>query len=230
MEISFRDRVSITLRQNRWVICAELLVVVAFLALELKDFPGIFFVFPFVWISLWLRKIGWKGVGLRRPPSWVRTLVLATLTGIGLQLLAIWLIDPLLVQLTGQPFDMSDLRRVPGNMPNLIAYIIIGWLLGAFLEEMVFRGYMINRFVDLFGNKQIGLTVGALVGSILFAIGHLNLGIASVVETFLFSLAYSALYLTAGRNLWLPIISHGIYNTTFFVLLYFGYTASWFIL
>lgn len=227
MKITFRDRIAMTLNQNRWVISAELFVVVALLALELKDFPGILFVFPLVWVSLWLRKLGWKGVGLRSTPSWLRTLLLGVMTGVAFQLLAIWLIDPLLVQLTGQPFDASELRTIPGRIPNLIAYILIGWLLGAFLEEMVFRGYMINRFIGLFGRVRIGLAVGVLVSSILFAIGHLNLGIASVIETFLFSLAYSALYLAAGRNLWLPIISHGIYNTTFFVLLYFGYNPSW---
>jgi membrane protease YdiL (CAAX protease family) len=230
MEISLRDRVSLALSQNRWVISTELLVVVALLSLELKDFPGILFVFPLVWVSLWLRKLGWKGVGLRAPPSWLRTLALGASTGVSLQLLAIWLIDPLLVQLTGHPFDLSELHGIPGRLPNLVAYIIIGWLLGALLEEMVYRGYMINRFVDLFGSKRIGSAVGVMVGSILFAIGHLNLGIASVVETFLFSLAYSALYLAAGRNLWLPIISHGIYNTTFFILVYFGYAPSWVIL
>lgn len=227
---SFRSRVSLTLSRNRWVISAELLVIVAFLALELKDFPGILLVFPLVWISLWLRKLGWKGVGLRRPPNWLRTVALGVLTGIMAQLLAVWLIDPLLVQLTGQPFDLSDFRRIPGNAPNLLAYIVIGWLLGAFLEEMVYRGYMINRFVDLFRSKRLGSVVGVMVGSLLFAIGHLNLGIASVLETFLFSLLYSALYLAAVKNLWLPIISHGIYNTTFFVLVYLGYTAPWFVL
>jgi membrane protease YdiL (CAAX protease family) len=227
MWISYRDRACMALNQNRWVISAELFVVVALLALELKDFPGILFVFPIVWVMLWLRKLGWKGVGLHRPPSWFRTLVLGALTGVALQLLAIWLIDPLLVQLTGQPFDMSEFHRIQGRLPNLIAYIIIGWLLGAFLEEMVFRGYMINRFTNLFDRRLVGLVVGVLVSSVLFAIGHLNLGISSVVETFLFSLAYSGLYLAAGRNLWLPIISHGVYNMTFFVLVYFGYNPSW---
>ena len=227
METSFRDRISLILIQNRWIISAEVLVVVAFLALELKDFPGILFVFPFVWFLLWFRKIGWKGVGLRKPSNWGRTILIGALSGVLLQLLAIWLIDPFLVQLTGQPFDMSELSRVPGNIPNAVAYIIIGWTLGAFLEEMVFRGYLISRFDDLIGNKRIALITAISIGSILFAIGHLNLGIASVVETLFFSLAYYALFLAADRNLWLPIISHGIYNTTFFILLYFGYSPSW---
>ena len=78
---------------------------------------------------------------------------------------------------------------------------------------------MINRFIDLLGDNRIGWTVGVLVSSALFAIGHVNLGIASVLENFIFALVFAGLYLTAGRNLWLPIIAHGFYNSLAFVLI-----------
>lgn len=230
MNTSLRDRISKMFNHNRLVISAELFVVVALHALEVKDFPAILFSFPLGWISLWLRKLGWRGVGLRRPTSWLRTLGLGALIGVAWQLIAIWLIDPLLVQLVGEPFDASQFERIPGSVPNLVAWIIIGWLLGAFLEETVLRGYMISRFADLFGDNRTGWTVGVLVSSMLFAIGHMNLGIASVLETFIFALVFAGLYLAAGRNLWLPIIAHGFSNSLIFVLIYLGFNPSWFIL
>lgn len=222
MKISLRDRTALILRQNRLVISAELLVIVALQALEVKDFPALLFSFPLAWISLWLRKLGWRGVGLWRPKSWLRTLGLGVLIGVVYQLIELWLIDPLMVKLGGGPMDLSQFERLPGSIPNLVAWILIGWLLGAFLEEMVLRGYMISRFVDLLGDNRIGWMVGVLVSSVLFAIGHMNLGMASVLENFFFALVFAGLYLAVGRNLWLPIVAHGIYNTLGFVLIYLG--------
>jgi membrane protease YdiL (CAAX protease family) len=89
---------------------------------------------------------------------------------------------------------------------------------------------MISRFADLFGDNRIGWTVGILVSSMLFAIGHVNLGIVSVVENFLFALVFAGLYLATGRNLWLPIIAHGFYNSLIFILIYLGFNPSWFVL
>ena len=222
MKSPLRDRISTVFRQNRLVISAELFLVMAIHALEIKDFPAIFFTFPLSWISLWLRKLGWRGVGLRKPISWLRTIGLGILIGVAWQLVEFWIIDPLILQAGGIPVDLSQFERLPGSIPNLIAWIIIGWLLGAFPEEMILRGYMINRFVDLLGDNRKGITIGVLVGSVLFAIGHMNLGIGIVIENFIFALVFAGLYLAARRNLWLPIIAHGVYNSMGFVLIYLG--------
>ena len=227
MTTSLRDRISVPFRGNRIFVVGELMIVCGLLALELKDAPGLLLVFPLGWISLGLRKLGWHGVGLQRPASWPRTLGLGVLIGIITQLISMWLIDPWLVRLTGQPFNAEQFARLPGSLPNLVAWILIGWLLGALLEEMVFRGYLLNRFTDLLGDNRLGLTIGVIVASLLFAIGHTNLGITSVLETFIFALIYAGLYLAAHRNLWLPIIAHGVYNTFMFVLLYLGYNPAW---
>jgi len=227
MTTSLRNRISVPFRGNRIFVVGELMIVCGLLALELKDAPGLLLVFPLGWISLGLRKLGWHGVGLRRPAKWPRTLGLGVLIGIITQLIAMWLIDPWLVRLTGQPFNIEQFARLPGSLPNLMVWILIGWLLGAFMEELVFRGYLLNRFTDLLGDNRLGLTVGVIVVSLLFAIGHTNLGITSVLETFIIALIYAGLYLAAGRNLWLPIIAHGVYNTVMFVLLYLGYNPAW---
>jgi membrane protease YdiL (CAAX protease family) len=222
MDTSLRNRISEMFNHNRLVISAELFVVVALHALEVKDFPAILFSFPLGWISLWLRKLGWRGVGLRRPMNWLRTLGLGVLIGVAWQLVEFWIIDPLILQ-GGAKMDLSQFERIPGNFPNLIANILIsGWMFGAFMEEMVLRGYIVNRFVDLLGDNQKGLTVGVLVGSILFAIGHMNLGIGAVIENFMFALVFAGLYLAARRNLWLPIIAHGVCNSMGFVFIYLG--------
>jgi len=224
MNINWRDRISKVFNQNRLVISAELFVVVGLHMLEVKDFPAILFSFPLSWISLWLRKLGWRGVGLRRPTSWLRTLGLGVMIGVVYQLIETWLIEPLIVQLGAGPIDLSQFEPIRGSIPYLVTWIIIGWLIGAFMEEMVLRGYLISRFADLFGDNRIGWTVGVLASSMLFAIGHMNLGFPSVISNFIFALVFAGIYLTTGRNLWLPIIAHGFYNSLAFVLIYLGLT------
>jgi membrane protease YdiL (CAAX protease family) len=222
MKSPFRDRIGVVFRQNRLVVSAELFVIMALHALEVIDFPAILFSFPLSWISLWLRKLGWRGVGLRRPTSWLRVIGLGVMIGVAWQLIEFWIIDPLILQ-GGAKMDLSQFERIPGNIPNLVANILIGgWMFGAFMEEMVLRGYMINRFIDLLGDNRKGLTAGVLVGSILFAIGHMNLGIGAVIENFIFALVFAGLYLVARRNLWLPIIAHGVYNSMGFAFIYLG--------
>jgi membrane protease YdiL (CAAX protease family) len=36
-------------------------------------------------------------------------------------------------------------------------------------------------------------------------------------------LVYGAVYLLAGRNLWAPIIAHGVYDTVGLAFIYSGY-------
>ena len=219
---SLRDRVSNVFNNNHLIISSELFVMVGFHLLELKDFPAIFFSFPLSWISLWLRKLGWRGVGLRRPINWLRTIGLGVLIGVAWQLLEFWVIDPQLLQ-RGVLIDLNQFDQFRGNIPNLIANALIGgWMFGAFMEEMVLRGYMINRFTDLLGDNCSSLTVGVLVSSVLFAIGHMNLGIGGVIENFIFALGMAGLYLAARRNLWLPIIAHGVCNSIGFYFIYLG--------
>jgi len=220
--LSRLDRIRLTFRESRLMTSIELFIVMAIRSFELINFPSDLFLFPLGWVSLRLRKFGWRDVGLRRPASWSRVLGLGALIGVTYQLLEFYLIDPFVIWLSGRPMDLSQFDSMQGSIPNLVAWIIIGWIFGGLLEEMVYRGYLLNRLTDVFGNHRIGLIIAATASSALFAIGHINLGIPSVLENFVFALVFAGLYVTAKRNLWLPIIAHGVCNTLGFILIYIG--------
>lgn len=220
IHLSIRDRIQKIFCQKMLVLSAELILFAAIRAFEFIHIPTDFVLLPFGWISLWLRKHRWRDVGLQQPARWPRVLGLGAMIGIGYQLVEYFLFDPLLVHFTEEPLDFSQFDSMQGNIPNLIAYIIIGWLLGGLLEELIYRGYLMNRIADLAGNNHSGWIISSAVSSILFAIGHINLGITSVLENFVFALVFSGLYLFAKRNLWLPIIAHGFYNTVGFIFIY----------
>ena len=198
-----------------------LLAGLAIYALGIFPFP-ILPLFLVGWASLRLRHLGWREVGLRRPDKWLPTIGLALLVGIAYQAVDIFVIVPLLQRLTGESIDLSQFSFLRGSLPALIFFLLISWTEAAFIEEMFFRGYLLNRLTDLAGRQRLGVTI-ALVGSaLIFGVAHAYQGITGVVDTALAGLLLGLLYLLARRNLWLPILVHGIIDTLGFLLIYAG--------
>jgi uncharacterized protein len=190
-------------------------------ALGYLSFP-ILPLFLLAWISLRLRHMRWRDVGLRRPEKWLPTIGLALLVGFSYQMLDILVIAPLLERLTGEGLDISIFNTLQGNPLLLMIFLAISWTEAAFIEEMIFRGYLFNRISDLVGSERFGSIVALFGTSLLFGIAHAYQGITGVVDTFLGGLVLGLLYLHAKRNLWLPILTHGIVDTVGFLLIFFG--------
>ena len=66
------------------------------------------------------------------------------------------------------------------------------------------------------------VVVAMLAVSVLFGIGHWYQGVAGVVESTFSGLFFGALFLASGRNLWLPILAHGLSDTIGLALIYLG--------
>jgi uncharacterized protein len=190
-------------------------------ALGYLPFP-IILLFIVAWISLRLRGMRWRDVGLRRPERWLPTIGLALLVGIGYQLLDIFIIAPLLERLTGEAIDLTQFSSLQGNMLLLIVFLIASWTEAAFIEELFFRGYLFNRITDVVGIHRVGLGIALVVNALIFGAAHFYQGVSGVLDTFLAGLVLGLLYLHARRNLWLPILTHGVIDTVGFLLIYFG--------
>lgn len=175
------------------------------------------------WISLRLRRVGWRGVGLRRPSKWTTALIAGLLAGVGIEIFELFVSQPLLVRLTGKPPDLSDFQSLTGNVKLLFVLLGLTWTLGAFGEELVWRGYLLNRMADFLGKNTRGAwIVSLLLVSTVFGFAHEYQGITGVVENSIDGLLLGLLYLGFGRNLWIPIIAHGITDTLDFALIFLG--------
>jgi membrane protease YdiL (CAAX protease family) len=109
--------------------------------------------------SLWVRRLGWSDVGLRRPPAPWRTLLQAVAAAVFILIAVRFVIVPGAVWLTGVPVDLSALGE-PGDTQALWIWLGQAWTLAAFGEEMVFRGFLIHRVGNLIGDGPIGRVVG----------------------------------------------------------------------
>ncbi len=174
------------------------------------------------WASLRLRHLRWRDVGLRRPDRWLPFIGLAVGIGIGYQALDIFAIAPLLQRLTGQAINLSQFGILKGNLLVLIISLFITWTEAAFIEEMFFRGYLYNRLTDIFGTQRLGIIIALLGNAIIFGAGHAYQGLTGVLDTFLAGVLLTLLYFLGKRNLWLPILTHGIIDTVGFLLIFAG--------
>jgi membrane protease YdiL (CAAX protease family) len=221
-----RDRLGEALRRNRALVVAELALVALLMAAYQKGilpFSETPYLFLFAWLSLWLRRVGWRGVGLRRPErGWGRTLLLGTAAGVLIQLFGLLVFEPFVARLTGELPDVSQFRPLVGNVGLLLFLLVVSWTLAAFGEELNYRGYLLNRVADLAGGSWAGLAAGLVVSSTAFGLMHSYQGLSGMITTGTFGLLFGALYLWGGRNLWLPIIAHGVVDTIGFALIYLG--------
>ena len=108
-----------------------------------------------------------------------------------------------------------------GNYVSLLLLILISWTLAAFGEEIVYRGYLQNRVVDLVGDSKIGWFISIIFISGIFGVAHLYQGPVGMISVFMTAIVYSMIYLKFNRNLFSSIIAHGLFNTFSFIVLFF---------
>lgn len=212
-------------RQSPWLALAEFSVfALIFLAdkkhlIPVSETP---FLLLFAWIALRVRGLRWRHVGLARPRHWPRVLAFGLGLGLLMEALELFVSQPLLIHFTGKQPDLSDFQAIHGNVKLLLLFVVLSWTLAAFGEEMVWRGYLMNRVADLGGRTRLAWAVSLIAVHVMFGFAHSYQGITGILDEGLMGLLLGLIYLGAGRNLWVPIIAHGISDTTDFLLIFLG--------
>ncbi|MFZ1134996.1 MAG: type II CAAX endopeptidase family protein [Candidatus Korobacteraceae bacterium] len=212
-------------RDSPWLVAVEFAIVVALFVADFKHhvyFSKTPFLFLLGWISLRWRGLGWRDVGLARPANWRRTIAIGVVCGVGMELLELFVTQPLLVKLTGKMPDFSDLGELHGNWKLTLLFIALSWTLAAFGEEMVYRGYLMNRVAGLFRKPKVAWTISLVVVSFVFGLGHIDQGVTGQVENMIDGLLLGVIFLATGCNMWAAIIAHGVTDTVDILLMYLG--------
>ncbi len=177
-----------------------------------------------VTVILKIRGSGWRQIGMARPQSWKRTILL----GIGV-LLALLVMNIALqviaLNLPGaevQPIDQSRFNLLNGNLVLFLLFVGAAWTTIAFGEEMFYRAFLITQLGDVLPGSKLGQVLVLLVSSTIFGLVHWVEGPLGVINTFAMGLILGAVYLRSGRNLWITIIAHGLANSIRFLFLFLG--------
>ncbi len=174
------------------------------------------------WLSLRLRGLGWSDVGFSFFRSKADSIVIGVLAGAALEAFQLLVTQPYLARLFGQQPDLSDFHKLAGNIKLSLLALALTWTLAAFGEEMVWRGYVMNRVADLGRRRWAAWLLSALVVSAVFGFAHEYQGITGWAEEAIAGLALALLYFATRRNLAVPIVAHGVADTIDVVLMYLG--------
>ena len=242
-----------------WAVNSKVLFVIEVLVIATVfhlDYIGILpvsktpYLFLLGWISLRVRGLRWKDIGLRvggrapsrqssasaarisdRPvsrggteavPPFSRFLVIGAAVGIGMEALELFATQPLLTNLLKQGPNLHEMQALVGNTKILVLALVLTWVLAAFGEEMVWRGYLLNRIADIFRRSKSAWIAAAVFSSLLFGLAHFPQGPTGIIENIIDGGILAAVYFATGRNLIAPIIAHGIQDTVDVLLIYFG--------
>jgi CAAX protease family protein len=154
-------------------------------------------------------------IGLKRPESWERTLI------IGVGLATIVFIAMYLLERAGFRRGLSKFKDVKGNLELAVLGVFYALIGAGFYEEFTFRGFLMQGLAMLFGGSR-GAWIGAcLVQGALFGLAHTYQNPLGIAITGTLGILMGLLVLASGRNLWAVIIGHGLFDASRFVLFYF---------
>ena len=133
----------------------------------------------FTAVLLLLNREPFSNVGLRTPHNPLKTAIYGLLTAA-----AIFAVVGTLENLGYGRDRLGDMaEELKGNFGLLLERMAISILVVGFVEEFVFRGFIMSRLANIFGGSRLA-----------------------------WALFLGGVYLIAGRNLWIVIIGHGFYN------------------
>jgi uncharacterized protein len=175
------------------------------------------------WISLRLRHLRWRDVGLTWKRPFLQTLALGVAGGVAIELLELFVTQPLLVRLTHRPPDLSDFNELRGNFKLMLLGLALTWILGAFGEEMAWRGWLMNRLAGLGHKSRAAWIVSLLLVNAAFGMAHAYQGITGILDEGFMGVLLGLMFLFGGEDLWIPIVAHGVQDSIDTLLLYSGH-------
>lgn len=160
----------------------------------------------------------WSDLGLGKPKNWWQPILVFIGVYVAYKLFNNFL-APAILALGDRP-DVSHLKNLPGNLEGLIVSLIIVWITAAFLEELIFRGFLLNAFDRLLGSSKWSMWTSVVISSVIFGAIHAYQGLTGILLTGTVGLIFGVAFVLNGRRLWPLILMHGIIDTISFISIY----------
>ena len=146
-----------------------------------------------------------------------RQLGIGTLLGFGLFIVHQLLISPVInAILPASSAQGVNLALLFGNVYQYPLWIFLAVFKGGLMEEGA-RIFGLTRFEKVFGKS--GLVIAAVIGSVVFGIGHLYQGVDSAIGTGIQAVLFILIYLRK-RNALEVVAAHAVYDIIGITLAY----------
>ena len=160
-----------------------------------------------------VRNITWKDLGLRKPESFKKTIMISA--GVLIATVLSILLFQILKDAVPFSFESNDYSKdsaskfgdLKGNW-ILFLSIMPAVLLESLLEELLDRGFLITWFEKIFSQTNIATMLSVVLQAVIFGFRHTNDFSERSITVGLIGLIMGIAYVKFGRNLWPLIIAH----------------------
>lgn len=214
VKLSFRDK------SQRLLNSKILFFIVALICLALSiSFGAVGYLLGIfvVIITLWANRWSFALLDLKKV-NIPKALGKAVLFSIALFIVLDILIQPIVEMFLGQ-IDLSGLDGIRGDFTSYLVFILVMWTMAAFGEEFFYRGYLMKRSAQIFGDKRRSWFLAAFLNAIYFGLAHLYQGGAGMLTTGIAGFIFGLIYMKE-KNILIPILIHGIYDMIGITLIY----------
>ena len=187
----------------------------------IKRQPGIGIILTviLIGIAIWQRETSLAAMGFSAPENWLSTIMWGLLIGSALSLFSIIFVEPLVERWTGVPHDIQVVESVRGNLKALLTWLVVVWVLVAFLEETLYRGFLMTEIIKIIGDGNLAIVFNILLTSVIFGLSHSYQGKSGAWSTGIFGALIAVVFVWDDFNIWLPIFVHGCIDTVALVLI-----------
>lgn len=159
------------------------------------------------------------GLGYRRSFS---ALVFETLAALAAVYVALIVLAAITGETADRQPDLGMFRDLEGNWRLFLIALLVVWTAAAFGEEMIFRGFLLDRAAHLLGGSRTAWPAAAVLQGILFGLSHIYQGPAGMWLTGVMGTIFGFAYLLNGRTLLPLALAHGLIDTLSLTRMFLG--------
>lgn len=182
---------------------------------------GLFWSFSTLIVASWrmkVRGISWKDLGLTRPKSIKKTILVAVLILVSTVIALIAfniIVDQFALFEDPEAYSKGSVSKFGKLKGNWILFLSIMpmVLIESALEELLDRGFLMNWFEKLFSKTSLATLLAVILQAAIFGFRHSNDFSERSITVGLIGLVMGIAYVKFGRNLWPLIIAHCVLNT-----------------
>jgi membrane protease YdiL (CAAX protease family) len=174
----------------------------------------------------WLRLRGepLADYGLFEPASWPRAVGVAIAMLVAMYVYMNLINPHVLAALKpwiGSGVNLTRFDGLKGNVWLYLEILPMVWLSAGFTEEFLFRGFLFNRLLMIFGRGPTPFVGAAIIQAVLFSLGHIYQGWPGVISVAAISFFLLAASRVLKGNLWPAVIMHGLVDSISLAILVF---------
>ena len=128
----------------------------------------------------------------------------------------------IMANITGIPesSDMSNYTFLQNNLGMLILTLAGTYLVASFGEEVIYRGFIINRLIELGLDSKIGKVLVIIISAMIFGLVHYQWGPMGIVQTGFMGAVLGYFYLKLNKRIWILVLAHGYMDTILMIQMY----------